>query len=326
LLVTSSVAIAARLAAEKRGIPWIGAVFQPIAFLSAFDSPTLFTGGGLSGALRRFGPAASRLTLAALKSLSGILAKPVHDFRREIGLPGTLRNPVLAGQFSTRGSLALYSPVFGNVQPDFPPRTVVTGFPFYDHEHGATDPPDAALAQFLAVGPSPIVFTLGSTFVRTPGTFYRDSLLAARKLGRRAVLLVGETSRDHFEDALFDEAFVCGYAPYSQLFPYARAIVHQGGIGTLGQGLRAGRPQLIVPFFGDQPDNAARAVRLGVARTLSRRHYNASRASQELGVLLESERYISRARAVSGCIAHEDGAGEAARAIRNFAEQVRELE
>jgi UDP:flavonoid glycosyltransferase YjiC (YdhE family) len=30
--------------------------------------------------------------------------------------------------------------------------------------------------------------------------------------------------------------------------------VHQGGIGTTAQALRAGRPMLIVPFSHDQPD------------------------------------------------------------------------
>jgi UDP:flavonoid glycosyltransferase YjiC (YdhE family) len=61
---------------------------------------------------------------------------------------------------------------------------------------------------------------------------------------------------------------VAAYAPHSLLFARDAAVVHQVGIGTLAQGLRAGRPQLLVPYFADQQDNAARAVRLGVAREL----------------------------------------------------------
>jgi UDP:flavonoid glycosyltransferase YjiC (YdhE family) len=62
-------------------------------------------------------------------------------------------------------------------------------------------------------------------------------------------------------------------APYSKLFPRALVNVHQGGIGTIAQALRAGKPMLVVPYSHDQPDNAARVERLGVARVLTRRNY-----------------------------------------------------
>ena len=61
------------------------------------------------------------------------------------------------------------------------------------------------------------------------------------------------------------------YAPFSALFPRCRAGVHHGGIGTLSKALQAGLPQLIVQRAFDQFDNAARAVRLGFARTASYR-------------------------------------------------------
>jgi hypothetical protein len=61
---------------------------------------------------------------------------------------------------------------------------------------------------------------------------------------------------------------VFAYAPFSKLFPRACAIVHQGGSGTTGQAMRAGRPMLIVPYAHDQPDNALRARKLnGVSAT-----------------------------------------------------------
>ncbi len=39
---------------------------------------------------------------------------------------------------------------------------------------------------------------------------------------------------------------------------------------------------LVVPFAFDQPDNAARLQRLGVARAIPRKHYTARRAYSEL--------------------------------------------
>jgi UDP:flavonoid glycosyltransferase YjiC (YdhE family) len=105
---------------------------------------------------------------------------------------------------------------------------------------------------------------------------------------------------------------IVGYAPHSLLFPRAAAVVHQGGIGTLAQGLRSGRPQLVVPFFADQQDNAARAVRIGLARSLAPTRYTASSAAAELAPLLADTRYAARAAAVGARLAGEDGAAVAA--------------
>ena len=60
------------------------------------------------------------------------------------------------------------------------------------------------------------------------------------------------------------------YAPYSALFPRAALVVHQGGVGTTAQCLRAGKPMLIMPYSHDQPDNARRMRRLKVARVIQR--------------------------------------------------------
>ena len=54
--------------------------------------------------------------------------------------------------------------------------------------------------------------------------------------------------------------------PFSSVFPLCAAVVHHGGIGTCAQALAAGVPQLTMPLAFDQPDNATRLSRLGVAR------------------------------------------------------------
>ena len=50
------------------------------------------------------------------------------------------------------------------------------------------------------------------------------------------------------------------YLRHSALFPRARIVAHHGGIGTSGQALKAGRPQLVTPYLGDQRDNTARLM------------------------------------------------------------------
>ena len=68
-------------------------------------------------------------------------------------------------------------------------------------------------------------------------------------------------------------------APHDQVFPRASAIVHQGGVGTTGQAMRSGRPELIVPFAHDQPDNAFRVQQLGIARVVYPPRYRAARVA-----------------------------------------------
>jgi UDP:flavonoid glycosyltransferase YjiC (YdhE family) len=58
----------------------------------------------------------------------------------------------------------------------------------------------------------------------------------------------------------YDKKDAAPVSPAGDLFPRAAVIVHQGGVGTTGQALRAGVPTLIVPFSHNQPDNAARTV------------------------------------------------------------------
>jgi UDP:flavonoid glycosyltransferase YjiC (YdhE family) len=136
---------------------------------------------------------------------------------------------------------------------------------FFDRGSADVEEP-AELEAFLAAGDAPIVFTLGSTAVHNPGNFYKASVTAVRMLERRAVL-IGAKGFSGIDSA---EVLTVPYAPYSRIFPWAAAIVHQGGSGTTGQALLAGHPQLIVPYGWDQPDNGARVVRLGVGLCLAR--------------------------------------------------------
>lgn len=319
-LVICSPAIGARLAAEAHGVPWLAGVLQPMMFLSAHDPPVLPPVEWLEPWLRRAGARTTGIVHAGIRTAFNRIGRPAHALREALGLPATATDPIFRGQFSAEGAVALYSPLLGGLQPDMPAGTTVTGFSFYDSEHGRSSELDPATRHFIDAGTPPLVFTLGSSFVHSPGNFYRESAAAARQLGRRAILLVGDIGVAEFAPLAEPDLHVATYAPYSALFPQAAAIIHQGGIGTLGQALRSGRPQLIVPFFGDQPDNAARAARLGVARILPRKRYSSRRASASLAALLDEPHYAGRARAVSATVAMEDGAAIAAARIRDWIE------
>lgn len=80
----------------------------------------------------------------------------------------------------------------------------------------------------------------------------------------------------------------------------------------------AGKPQLVVPQFGDQPDTVARLAKLGVASVLYSGAYSASSAASALSDILSSEVLAQRAAALAPQINSEDGAARAAKRISDL--------
>ena len=311
IIVTHPIAFAAQIAAEKTGLPWISAVPSPTVFFSRFDPPVLAPYPFLAK-LRPLGPSVNGLIFRLARARTKRWMAPLIRFRGSIGLaPG--QDPVFEGQHSPQRVLALFSRLIAEPQPDWPPQTVITGFVFYDQaDHGNGLDPN--LQRFLDSGPAPVVFTLGSAAVQQAGTFYRESLAAVRHLGCRAVLLAGDNA---ILEPLPIGTAVFPYAPFSKILPRASVVVHPGGIGTTAQALVAGRPMLVVPYAYDQPDNAARVKRLGVARVIRRKDYNAQRLTAEVHRLLSDTSYSAAAQEVSRRMADEDGVRSACGTIEN---------
>lgn len=309
LLVSHPLTYAVRLVAEKTATPWASMMLAPLGFFSAHDPPVV-PGAPPLWKPRLLPPALAKPLLALPPLVVRSWSRPIRRLRAELGLPAG-PEPIFAGTHSPYLVLASFSPLLAAPQPDWPSQTVVTGFPFFDAPDDAF-PPD--LARFLDAGPPPIVFTLGSSAVMDAGSFYADAATVAARVGRRAVLLVGHEPRNR-PPTLPDGVLAVAYAPFARLFPRAAAIVHQGGIGTVGEAMRAGVPMLVVPFAHDQPDNAARVQRLGIARTIPRKRYDPARATSELRRLLENPAYAARAADAGRIVGLEDGAGTAAAAL-----------
>jgi rhamnosyltransferase subunit B len=308
LIIAGAAVYAAPLVAEKLGIPWISLVLAPFAFFSITDPsvPLLRFLDKLQGLGR---PMNDRM-LELFKAVTKPWAEPIYQLRAELELSPISYNP-LADLSSACLILAMFSSVLAKPQPDWDRHTVLTGFPFYDGNH---QPPElrSELQAFLDAGEPPIVFTLGSAVVVIPGTFYQESILATIELNRRAVLLIGSNPPP---DCLPDSIIAIDYVPHSQIFPHACAIVHQGGVGTTAQALKAGRPTLIMPYSDDQPDNAARLERLGTSRTISRQDYKSPRVVKELRELLGNPSYRNKAVEIGQIIQTENGVSAACDAI-----------
>lgn len=57
--------------------------------------------------------------------------------------------------------------------------------------------------------------------------------------------------------------FMLGNVPHDWLFNHVSAVCHHGGAGTTAAGINAGKPTIVVPFFGDQPFWGAMVARAG---------------------------------------------------------------
>jgi rhamnosyltransferase subunit B len=68
---------------------------------------------------------------------------------------------------------------------------------------------------------------------------------------------------------------------------------------------------LVVPFAYDQPDNAARLVRLGVARTIGSGSYTSARSAKDLRKLLTDPMYQTNSDRIARIVNAEDGVGAA---------------
>jgi UDP:flavonoid glycosyltransferase YjiC (YdhE family) len=316
LFLTHPLPLVGPIIAQKKNLKWISSVLAPASLLSIYDPVVPPQWPSLYHAMR-LSPLVGRGVMALAKIKLDKILQPVYDLRAELGMPRG-EQPIINGQHSPTRVLALFSKLLQQPQPDWPAHTVVTGFPFYDRRDffGETDLPNG-LVEFLDHGPAPIVFTLGSSAYWVARDFYRESIEAARALGRRALLLIGHP-RNTLPAPLPEGVAAFEYAPFSEVLPRACAIVHQGGVGTTGQGMRSGRPVLVVPHAHDQFDNGARVARLGCGRVLPRPRYNAESAIRELRFLLEDPKYSEAASKVGEVVREENGARVAADEIEKI--------
>ncbi|MGH2915000.1 MAG: glycosyltransferase [Solirubrobacteraceae bacterium] len=198
--------------------------------------------------------------------------------------------------------------------PDWPRHVTVTGW--LAPEPSREQLPER-VQRFLAGGEAPIYVGFGSMPVPAGDRDRVASLLLAalRRTGQRAIVC-GSALADAPVLLAADGVLTAPELPHERLFERVRAVVHHGGSGTVGAGLRAGLPTLVTPFVFDQFFWGQRVRRLGAGpaplpfRSLSSRRL-AGRLAQ-----LASGRYDAAAARL----------GERIRAHDSVACAVRELE
>lgn len=295
-----------RSVAESLRVPFLEAHLQPIG-----KATTAFPGLFQPRPLRRLGgPGRWASHVLTDLVLSAPLLPAVRRARvKALGLPARYPHrdpavPVLYG----------FSPRVLPPPASWAGHRHVTGYWTLPLPAGWSPPPD--LAAFLEAGPPPICFGFGSMPTDNPAALAEELVTAARRVGRRAVLLSGWGGLDI---AAADDLHLTDEVPHEWLFPRAAAVVHHGGAGTTGAGLRAGAPSIVVPHGADQPFWAMRVADLGVGpRPIPRPRLTAPTLAQALDQALTDAPMRARAAALGQQIRSEDGVGAAVAIIDRF--------
>jgi UDP:flavonoid glycosyltransferase YjiC (YdhE family) len=233
---------------------------------------------------------------------------PVEALRKELGIEGE-PHPMYEGQHSPTRVLAMFSPLLGGPQPDWPAAAVQTGTAVHAGRPQALSP---VLQAFLERRDRPLaVFTLSSA-PGMPGDFYHDALAAAADKGMRALLVTsGLSASARLPAPLPDWAMRLDYAPFEAVLPHAAVMVHAGGIGTVFRAMRAGVPQVIMPQAHDQADNARRLARLGAARVIPARRFGAGVLGRALHAALADAGMRANAGRLAALARQENGVARA---------------
>jgi len=233
------------------------------------------------------------------------------------GLPPLTRWPFSPQNVRRPPLLYAFSPAVIPPPADWPGDTQVTGYWFLD-DHGEWQPP-RHLVDFMDAGPAPVSITFGSTSTRKRGELTEKVAGALAASGLRGVLVgAGWDSNDLPRNILTLET-----VPYGWLFPRMSAVVHHGGAGTTGAGLRAGIPNIVVPFTSDQPFWGRRVHDLGVGPApIPARKLSVERLASALVEATSSAKMRASAEVVGRRIRAEDGVSRAIKIIEAHLEAV----
>ena len=302
VLVAHHFVFPAPLAAELSGKPLVTVCLAPSVIPSRYARPGPHLGQSGRGLSARM---MNHFIWEVGRMAAGTMIDPlVNRLRKEEGFP-PIRDAVFS-HHSSRLNLQLYSEHFAPLAPDWSGEKKQAGFCFYDPPERKQLPTD--VEAFLEAGPPPVLITLGSAAVMTAGNFFQEATKALSDLQLRGVLLVGPDANR--PSKLPGSILALGYVPYGFIMPRVQAVVHQCGIGTLSQVLRAGLPSVACPFAFDQPNNARRLEALGVAEII----YPKSRTAQDLATALKrllGGTATRRAQELGAKVRVEDGVGRA---------------
>jgi sterol 3beta-glucosyltransferase len=292
--------------AERLGVPCALAMPFP-QLVSSKELPTL--------GLPELGPF-NKASYGIVRLFMGIMGGFVNEFRtKTLGLK---KGP----RFMGLHHLADGTPVpvlhgySRHVMPgpsDWPDNVHITGYWFLDDN----SKPSQELVDFLDKGEPPVYIGFGSMSGRKPEKVSATVVEALEKAGVRGIIATGWGGLE--ADDLPDSILKIDQAPHEWLFPKVSAVVHHGGAGTTAAGLRAGRPTIICPFFGDQPFWGQRMVKLGVgSKPIPQRRLTADKLAAAIREVISNPDIRKAAATLGDTIRSENGVVKAVEIVEGL--------
>lgn len=266
--------------------------------------------------------------------LGGFYRRLTHDFVTQTFWQGSRliwrwarrKNPQLAPltgwPFNTRNDwqtpiLYAFSP---NVVPrpgDWPENVHITGY-WFSNNSGDWKP-DQKLVDFINAGPPPITIAFGSTSSRKMKSVNKK-VQEALSLSNQRGVIVGNSHNLENPSHIY---FQTEYIPYDWLFKRSAAVIHHGGAGTTGKALKAGIPNIVLPFTSDQPFWGRRVDKLGAGpKPIPPKRLTAVHLAEAIDSAINDQLIKGRVKKIGEDIASEDGVAQAVKIIQNYRKTV----
>jgi len=161
-------------------------------------------------------------------------------------------------------------------------------------------------------GPPPIYIGFGSIVVDDPEAFTALIFDAIVETGVRALVSEGWGGFGKNRVLVPNNVMMIGNVPHDWLFKHVAAVIHHGGAGTTAAGIAAGKPTVIVPFFGDQPFWGAMVEKAGAgAAPIPFKQLTSHNLSTAMTLALQPD-MVDNAKLLGGSMATETGCNSGA--------------
>ncbi|KAF3019246.1 hypothetical protein E8E14_003977 [Neopestalotiopsis sp. 37M] len=182
----------------------------------------------------------------------------------------------------------------------------IAGFYFLNLASNYT--PEPELAAFLEAGPPPVYIGFGSIVVDDPNGLTKKIFDAVASTGVRALVSKGWGGLGADSVGIPEGVYMLGNCPHDWLFKHVSAVCHHGGAGTTAAGINAGKPTIVVPFFGDQPFWGAMVAKAGAGpEPIPYKKLTAENLAEAIKTALKPET-LERAGELGAKIREEKGA------------------
>ncbi|MEV6487609.1 glycosyltransferase [Actinoplanes sp. NPDC051633] len=254
----------------------------------------------------------NRLTYAGMKAPAVMFGRTVDRWRAGLGLPRRRgrHDPLRRPDGGPVPVLHAVSPAVLPRPADWPATAQVTGY-WFVAQPPATDSVESGLDALVSAGSDePLVYIgFGSMAGPDPVATTQVVVQALRMAGVRGVVAGGWGG---LREVPPPEVFLAGEVPHEVVFPRMAVIVHHGGAGTTAAAVRAGRPQVVCPFVGDQPFWGRRMRQLGTApEPIDQRRLSAPRLAAAIRTAIDDSAMVTAARRLGDQVRSENGAATA---------------